>query len=268
MSRPDQVESAPAGIALRSIASHDTASSDHAARASPSIPLTNPHSGKRSFTFSTRTRRGESPASRLRSGGDGGVRCYNDRTAANQARSLSLTAIDARPETLLETAAKQEPAYADFLLHVMSTESRRRRQRYLKRGSNWRTRVHKDLRSVRLCLSRRSTNVRSASCARCVSCMRHPNVILSRTAWCRQKTHLPWLCRNGDSIRPGGLLMTAHDLVTDLDGLTARKARRRLRIYLAPKVLIMMKWGTCPWITRSDDLLSTRQRRYERAALF
>jgi hypothetical protein len=29
---------------------------------------------------------------------------------------LSLTAIDARLETLLENAAKKEPAYADFLL--------------------------------------------------------------------------------------------------------------------------------------------------------
>lgn len=36
---------------------------------------------------------------------------------------LSLTAIDARLETLLETAAKQDPVSGDFLLEVMSTES-------------------------------------------------------------------------------------------------------------------------------------------------
>ena len=46
--------------------------------------------------------------------------------------ALSLTAIDARLETLLESASKKEPAYADFLLEVMSAEADARRQRYLK----------------------------------------------------------------------------------------------------------------------------------------
>ena len=46
--------------------------------------------------------------------------------------ALSLTAIDARLETLLENASKKEPAYADFLLEVMSAEADARRQRYLK----------------------------------------------------------------------------------------------------------------------------------------
>lgn len=46
--------------------------------------------------------------------------------------SLGLSAIEARAEALLERAAKQEPAYADFLLEVVSTETEVRRQRYLK----------------------------------------------------------------------------------------------------------------------------------------
>ena len=46
--------------------------------------------------------------------------------------ALSLTAIDARLESLLEGAAKKEPAYADFLLEVLSAEADTRRQRYLK----------------------------------------------------------------------------------------------------------------------------------------
>src|SRR6476659_9110073 len=46
--------------------------------------------------------------------------------------ALSLTAIDARLETLLENASKKESAYADFLLEVMSAEADARRQRYLK----------------------------------------------------------------------------------------------------------------------------------------
>jgi DNA replication protein DnaC len=46
--------------------------------------------------------------------------------------ALNLKAIDARLETLLESASKKEPSYADFLPDVMSTESDARRQRYLK----------------------------------------------------------------------------------------------------------------------------------------
>src|SRR5258705_7210721 len=46
--------------------------------------------------------------------------------------ALSLTAIDARLETLLEGASKKEPSYADFLLETMNTEADARRQRYLK----------------------------------------------------------------------------------------------------------------------------------------
>jgi DNA replication protein DnaC len=46
--------------------------------------------------------------------------------------TLSLTAIDPRLEALLETAAKKEPSYAEFLAKVMNAEADVRRQRYLK----------------------------------------------------------------------------------------------------------------------------------------
>ena len=46
--------------------------------------------------------------------------------------ALNLTAIDARLDALLESGAKDNPTYADFLLDVMSTEADARRQRYLK----------------------------------------------------------------------------------------------------------------------------------------
>src|SRR5277367_6668980 len=46
--------------------------------------------------------------------------------------ALNLTAIDARLETLLESASKKESSYGDFLLEVMSAEADARRQRYLK----------------------------------------------------------------------------------------------------------------------------------------
>jgi DNA replication protein DnaC len=46
--------------------------------------------------------------------------------------TLGLGAVEARVETLLERASKQEPAYAEFLLEVMSAEVDARRARYLK----------------------------------------------------------------------------------------------------------------------------------------
>ena len=46
--------------------------------------------------------------------------------------ALSLTAIDARLETLLESASKKESSYGDFLFDVMSAEADARKQRYLK----------------------------------------------------------------------------------------------------------------------------------------
>jgi DNA replication protein DnaC len=45
---------------------------------------------------------------------------------------LGLTALDARVESLLERAAKQEPSYAEFLLEALTAETEARRQRYLK----------------------------------------------------------------------------------------------------------------------------------------
>src|SRR5438477_4997898 len=89
--------------------------------------------------------------------------------------ALSLTAIEARLETLLENASKKEPAYADFLLEVMSAEADARRQRYLK------TRLQlahlpyvKTFDQFDFGSSRRSTNGRFVNCAPCGSCTKPP----------------------------------------------------------------------------------------------
>src|SRR4051794_29771061 len=52
--------------------------------------------------------------------------------------------------------------------------------------------------------------------------------------------------------------MTAHDLVTDL-GRAYREGRldRRLRIYLAPKVLIIDRWDICRWTTSAPRFSSS-----------
>src|SRR3954452_15694770 len=154
---------------------------------------------------------------------------------------LSLTAIDARLEALLESASKQDPAYADFLLEVMSTEADARRQRYLK------TRLQLahlpyvktfDQFDFAFQPSIDERQIRELRTLRFVH--EASNVILLGPPGVG-KTHLAVALAEA-AIQSGqaAYFMTAHDLVTDL-GRAYREGRldRRLRIYLAPKVLII-----------------------------
>src|SRR6185312_1283923 len=76
-------------------------------------------------------------------------------------------------------------------------------------------------------------------------------------------------CRSRDSGRFGAYFMTAHDLIHDL-GRAYREGRldRRMRVYLAPKVLIIDEMGYLPL----DDLGATIffqlvSARYERGSI-
>src|SRR5512136_2606976 len=189
------------------------------------------------------------------------------QTALN---GLGLKAVEARLESLLEQASKKEPSYADFLDELLSCEVDARRSRYLRARLQLAhlpfvktfdqfdfafqpsidERQIRELRTLRF--------VHEAS-----------NVILLGPPGVG-KTHLSVaLAEAAIQSGFGAYFMTAHDLVTDL-GRAYREGRldRRMRVYLAPKVLIIDEMGYLPL----DELGATIffqlvSARYERGSI-
>lgn len=183
---------------------------------------------------------------------------------------LGLAAIEARLEGLLEQAAKKEPSYGDFLLEVLTTESDARRQRYLK------TRLQLahlpylktfDQFDFSFQPSIDERQIRELRTLRFVH--EASNVILLGPPGVG-KTHLAVALAEA-TIRSGqaAYFMTAHDLVDDL-GRAYREGRldRRMKVYMAPKVLIVDEMGYLPL----DELGATIffqlvSARYERGSI-
>ena len=183
---------------------------------------------------------------------------------------LGLKAVEARLESLLEQASKKEPSYADFLDELLSCEVDARRSRYLRARLQLAhlpflknfdqfdfgfqpsidERQIQELRSLRF--------IHEAS-----------NVVFLGPPGVG-KTHLSVaLAEAAIQSGCGAYFMTAHDLVTDL-GRAYREGRldRRMRVYLAPKVLIIDEMGYLPL----DDMGATIffqlvSARYERGSI-
>ena len=169
--------------------------------------------------------------------------------------TLGLKAVEARLENLLEQASKKEPSYADFLDELLNCEVEARRTRYLRARlqlahlpfvktfeqfdfgfqPSLDDRQIRELRSLRF--------IHEAS-----------NVIFLGPPGVG-KTHLS-VALAEEAIRSGlgAYFITAHDLAADL-GRAYREGRldRRMRVYLAPKVLVIDEVGYLPL----DDLGAT-----------
>jgi DNA replication protein DnaC len=155
--------------------------------------------------------------------------------------TLGLKAIDARLEALLEQAAKAEPAYADFLLDVVRCEADARRQRYLK------TRLQlAHLPYVKTFEQfdfdfQPSIDQRQIQELRTLRFIHEASNVIFLGPPGVGKTHLSVaLAEAAIQAGFGAYFITAHDLVADLSkAIREGRLQRRMRIYLAPKVLII-----------------------------
>src|SRR5215475_14313862 len=170
-------------------------------------------------------------------------------------KGLGLTAVEARLENLLEQAAKNEPSYADFLQDFLGCEVDARRGRYL--------RARLQLAHLPFVKNfdqfdfgfQPSIDERQIRELRTLRFIHEASNVIFLGPPGVGKTHLSVaLAEAAIQSGFGAYFRTAHDLVSDL-GRAYREGRldRRMRVYLAPRVLIIDEMGYLPL----DDLGAT-----------
>lgn len=184
--------------------------------------------------------------------------------------NLGLTEADALVETHLERAAREECAYADFLVELLACEVTARQERHIRnRLRQARLPFTKTLEQFNLDFqpSIEPRHIRELKTLRFVH--EASNVIFLGPPGVG-KTHLA-VGLAVEAIRAGfpAAFVTAHDLVSDL-GKAARegKLNQRLRAYVTPKVLVIDEMGYLPLdevgATLFFQLVSAR---YERGSI-
>lgn len=173
-------------------------------------------------------------------------------------------------ESLLEVAAQKELAYAEFLVDLLGIEARARRERYL----TTRTRLahlpfRKTLEDFNFSFQpsiderqvRELGTLGFVSNAANVALLGPPGV---------GKTHLAVVLGLRAIEQGYGVYFArAHDLVEDLRRAQAEdRLDRRLRVYLAPKVLIVDEFGVWPCGREgATALFALVSARYERGSI-
>jgi DNA replication protein DnaC len=166
----------------------------------------------------------------------------------NMLNSLGLKAVETRLEGLLEQAAKKETSYAAFLDELLACEVDARRSRYLRARLQL---AH--LPSVKTFEQfdfgfQPSIDERQIRELRTLRFVHEASNAIFLGPPGVGKTHLSVALAEAAILAGfGAYFMTAHDLVDDL-GRAYRESRldRRMRVYLAPKVLIIDEMGYLP----------------------
>ncbi len=194
--------------------------------------------------------------------------------ALEQARtyleSLGLESAAAVLDQRLDQAARQECSYAEFLAQLLAVEVGARRERYLKA----RTRLahlpyHKTLEEFDFAFQPSIDERQVRELAQLAFVREAANVLFLGPPGVG-KTHLAVaLALKAIEAGYGAYFVRAHDLVEDLRrALADHRLERRLRVYLAPKLLVIDEFGVWPYDRLASTALFTLiSARYERGSI-